>query len=230
MRASLLAVLGALTLVLAGCVHTTGGTAEPAVTPGPVADHSAVVPQDGLEKILLSVGDVNSIMGATDMDVVESSDEMGDSTADVSDPRCVGALYNAEDSVYANSGWTDLRDEVLTEPEGDSDHWVEQTAVKFASADRATDFFKASRKQWQECVGKTITVDDGSDQYDWRFGGLAITGTTLSQTASQSDSGDWSCQHALSAVGDDVVEVSACKTGVQDEALSIVGKLAANAA
>lgn len=221
MRVSGLAAFGALTIALAGCMNSTGGSARP-------ADTTSVVPKDGLDKILLSVADINSVMGTTDLDVVESSDGLGDSLGDISDPRCLGALYNAEQTVYDGSGWIDLRDEVLTEPEGDSDHWVEQTVVKFSSAERATAFLNTSTDQWQQCVGKDVTVDDGSDQYDWRFGGLTVNGTTISQAATQADGSGWPCQHALSAVADVVVEVSACKAGLHDEALTIAAKLAAN--
>lgn len=216
-----------------GCVNTTGGTARPADTLGRTTTSSSGsptrtsgAPSGRLDDVLLGVSDINAVMGSSDLDIVDSSDEMSDNASDVSDQGCLGALYNAEDAVYDGSGWTDVRDEVLTEPEGDSDHWVEQTVVQFGSSQSARAFYDKSLDQWQKCIGKDVTVDDGGDEYHWRFGGLTIKGTTMSQTATQTNSDGWACQHALGAVSDVIVETAACKLDLADEAVEIAEQIA----
>jgi hypothetical protein len=223
-RPWLAGALCAVAVLATGCVQTTGGVAKPAAG-GPTQSRQA----GDIRSILLAVDDVNRIMGATDIEVMDSANDMADHRADISDPKCLGALYNAEDSVYAGTGWKDVVDQVLTEPEDDSAHWVEQTVVEFPSAAGAKDFIQSSLKQWTDCIGKSVMVDDGEYQYHWQFEGIASVDGTISQTAKQSDGDGWACQHALSAVDTYVLEASACGLSLQDEAVDIIHALADNA-
>src|ERR1700712_4450280 len=137
--------LSVVALIASGCVQTTGGTARPADTAGPT---SSSQPGADLDGILLSVDDVNSIMGSKDMEIMDSANDMADHSADISEPKCLGALYNAEESVYDGTGWKDVVDQVLTEPEDDSAHWVEQTVVEFPSPSGAKSFVDSSFAAW----------------------------------------------------------------------------------
>jgi hypothetical protein len=224
--------LCAVVVTVVGCVNTTAGTARPAGTVSPGSSSvptKSGQPGDSLDHILLSAAEINGIMGATDMQLMDSSNDMADHSGDVSDPQCLGALYNAEDSVYNDTGWKDVADQVLTEPEDDSDHWLEQTVVQFPTAAGAKAFRDASLKQWTDCIGKYVMVDDGEYEFHWQFEGISSDNGTISQTARQSDSDNWACQHALTAVDAYIVEVSACGTALQDEAVTVVNKLAVNA-
>jgi hypothetical protein len=227
--------LCAVVVTVAGCVNTTEGTAIPqghGATAGPGSSSAPTKsgqPGDPLEHILLSAADINGIMGATDMQVMDSANDMSDHSGDVSDPRCLGALYNAEESVYNEAGWKDVVDQVLTEPEDDSNHWVEQTAVQFPTSAGAGAFRDASFDQWTDCIGRSVMVDDGEYEFHWQFEGISSDNGTVSQTARQTDSDNWACQHALTAVDAYILEVSACGTALQDEAVTIVNQLAANA-
>ena len=211
-------VLAAAAMLVAGCAHTTAGVAVPAHT-GAAA---------GLDQVLLSEADINKIMGATTMAVVDESQQMADNSGDVSDTKCLGALYNAEATVYDGAGWTDLADQVVTEPEYDSGAWVEQTAVRFDSPQRAKDFVDKSKIAWTNCIGMAVTVDTGSDQFRWRFEGVTIDGASVGQTARQDDDTGWACRHVLRVVSDVVVEVAACGMALHGEAAEIAEKIAAN--
>lgn len=221
--------LCAIVVITAGCVHTTGGTATVgAQQTSSGAPTTKPDSRDSLQRILLGVADVNAIMGATDIELMGSANDMSDHSGGISEPLCLGALYNAEQSVYDKTGWTDIVDQVLTEPEDDSSHWVEQTAVKFPSPASAQAFLDDSFTQWTDCIGKTVVVNDGEYEFNWQFEGISRVAGTISQTARQTDSDGWACQHAMSAVDSVIVEVSACGLSLQDEAVTIVGRLAAN--
>ena len=213
-------------LLASGCVQTTGGTARPADAAGPAESGQ---PGSGLGGILLSVDDINGIMGAKDIQIMDSANDMADHSVDISDPKCLGALYNAEESVYGGTGWKDVVDQVLSEPEDDSAHWVEQTVVEFPSSAAAKAFVDTSFKQWTGCVGKSVMVDDGEDEYHWQFGGVSSLDGTISQITRQTDNDGWECQHALGAVDTFVLEASTCGVSLQDEAVVIVHGLAIKA-
>ncbi|MET0897631.1 MAG: sensor domain-containing protein [Mycobacterium sp.] len=215
--------LAAIILALSGCTNVVAGTAQPGDAGGP----DGPTPGD-LAATLLSVEEINSIMGADDLEVVESSEELVDHSADISDPACLGALYNAEQVVYDNSGWTELVDEILTQPVDDPANWIEQTAVRFPSVDDASAFYESSKAQWQECISQQVSVFDGEYEYTWEFDGLTVSDTTISQSALQLDSDGWTCQHAMSAAADVVIEASACSMSPDEEAVTIVEALAKN--
>ncbi|MET0701998.1 MAG: sensor domain-containing protein [Mycobacterium sp.] len=225
--------LCAMVVIAAGCVNTTGGTAKPVgAGPGtsaaPTKPTNPGDPDSPLERFLLSVDDINTVMGTNDIELAGSANDLSDHRNDISDPQCLGALYNAEEAVYEKAGWTDVVDQVLTEPEDDSSHWVEQTVVQFPSAEAAQDFFDSSFTQWTDCIGKTVMVDDGDYEFNWQFEGISSVDGTISQTARQIDSDGWACQHALGAVKSYILETSVCGLALKDEAVSIVDRLAAN--
>lgn len=222
-RSGLLVSLVAAAVTASGCTNVVAGQAQPADAAGPDGPRSG-----DLASTLLGVEEINSIMGADDIEVVESVEEMVDHSADVSDPACLGALYNAEEQVYENSGWTEVVDEVLTEPSDDPAFWVEQTAVRFASADEAAEFYDTSKSQWQECVDQEISVFDGDYVFTWSFEAMTVADTMISQSALQLDSDGWTCQHAMSTASDVVVEASACSMNPGDEAVTITEALVKN--
>jgi hypothetical protein len=182
----------------------------------------------GLDGVLLSANEMNTIMGASHIQVVDTARNMQTTSEDLSRPDCLGALYNAEDSVYQGSGWTDVRDQVLQELKDKNAHWVEQTAVQFPGSDRASAFVNASLRSWSHCSGKQVTLTNGADVTRWDIGDLKITGRTINQIALQQAATGWGCQHALSAVSAIVIEANACSDHIGDEAVTIVDKMSAN--
>ena len=93
--------------LLAGCVSTVDGTAVRGRPAGPL--DVPVLTESQLDGLLLSIGELNGIMGSTQMKVTSELDEMTDHADEVSDPDCLGAVYGAEEPVYAGSGWTAVR-------------------------------------------------------------------------------------------------------------------------
>lgn len=227
-RAGSVSVVLATSVLLAGCVSTVSGTGVRAQGGGPHDVPPLTAAK--LDDVLLSIGELNGIMGSTRMKVTSELEEMTDHADDVSDRECLGAIYGAEEPVYAGSGWTDVRDQVAREPDADNDHWVEQTAVLYSSADEAARFFDDSRSAWQGCANSTVTVDGSSSSHLWKLGEVHTEDTLITQIATQADADGWACQHALSAASNLIVETWACSYSIGDEAATIARDMLANAA
>jgi hypothetical protein len=213
--------------LLTGCVSTVSGNAVRAQNAGlvdvPPLDESK------LDDVLLSIGEINGIMGATSMTVTSELEEMTDHSAEVSDPACLGAMYGAEEPVYAGSGWTAVRDQVMREDVTDNDHWVEQTVVLYPSADKAQKFFDDSKTMWEDCANSSMSVDDGGSSYLWELAEVTSEDALITQMTTQEDADGWACQHALSLVSNVTVEAWACGYTIVDEAATIATDMVANA-
>lgn len=222
-------LLLAASTVLAGCVSTVEGAAVRASGAGgdvPVLDDAA------LGRLVLSIGEINGIMGATGMQVAGDVDEMTDHSDGVSDADCLGAVYAAEKPVYADTGWTAVRDRVAREPEDDNQHWAELTAVLYPAAQNAQSFFDSSSQTWQGCADRSIGTNNGD--YSWAMGAVDVDVTDsgaplLTQTTEQEDAGGWQCQHALSVVSNATVEAWACGYRINGEAAELAAAMVAKA-
>jgi hypothetical protein len=228
-------VLGAIggvlaaSVLLSGCVSTTAGVA--------VRDTNAVSLKDvppldesALERVLLSIDEVNEIMGSTDIEVTSELDEMTNSSETVSDPDCLGAMFGAEEPVYDGSGWTAVRDVVARDPEEDNDHWIEQTAVLYPDAESAKRFFDESRADWENCAGSSLAVDDEDSSSLWEFGDVTAEDGLITQLAMQEDADGWGCQHAMAAVSNMTAETWTCAYSLSDDAATMAVDIVNNAA
>lgn len=224
-RALVAAALGCA--LLTSCSSTVTGQAVRAENAARV--DAAPLTENQLDDVLLSIRDINEIMGSDTMEVTGELDEMVDHSGDVSEPDCLGAIFGAEEPVYGDSGYTAVRDQVSREPDEDNAHWVEQTAVLYPSADRAQRFFDNAASMWESCAGTSISIDDGMDSYTWQIEDLSATDTVLTQITTQDDADGWECQHALSTVTNVVVEAWACSYGAGNEAADIAGQMVDNA-
>ena len=228
LRACALGGVLASVVLLSGCVGRVSGTAVRAQNVGAID----VPPLDEsqLDDVLLSIDELNGIVGSTQMKITVELEEMSDHSAEVSDPDCLGAIYGAEGPVYEGTGWTVMRDQVAREPDEDNDHWVEQTAVLYPSAENAQKFFDDSKSVWEDCAGSAISVDDADASYLWQIDNVAAKDTLITQLTTQEDADGWACQHALSVVANLTVEAWACGYSITDEAATIASDMVANAA
>jgi PknH-like extracellular domain len=229
-KACRLAVGGALaaSVLLSGCVSTVAGSA--------VRDKNAVpidVPpldESALDRALLSIGVVNGIMGSTQMKVSGELDEMTDYSDEVSDPDCLATIFGAQEPVYADSGWTAVRDQVAREPEDDNDHWVEQTAVLYPSAKAAQGLFDEVKSVWEECSGFSISVDTKTSSSLWEIEDVTAEDGLITQVVKQEDADGWECQHAIAVVSNLTAETWACGYIIIDEAATIAVDMVTKAA
>lgn len=218
----------AASVLLSGCESTVSGTAVRAQNAAPI--DVPPLTKTKLDGVLLSAGELNGIMGSTQMKVTSELEAMTDHSTKVSDPDCLGAIYGAEQPVYAGSGWTAMRDQVVREPGQDNEHWVEQTVVLYPSAQKAQKFFDDSKSSWQKCSGYSVSVDDADATYLWEIDSATAQDTLITQMTAQQDADGWGCQHALSVLSNVTVEAWACSYSVKDEAATIANDMIANAA
>jgi hypothetical protein len=183
-----------------------------------------------LADIMLTIDQLNSIIGSSDLEVVSDMEEMSDNSHAVSDPDCLGVIFGAEEQVYDGSDWTAVRDQVAREPGDEKDHWVEQTVVLYTSADDAKSFFEESNSNWEQCGGFSVAVDDAESTYIWQVDELNDKDDLISQLTTQEDSGGWECQHAMSLVSNAIVETWACAFGINDEAVEMAQEMVKSAA
>jgi hypothetical protein len=214
--------------VSSGCTSTVAGVAVRDVNAAPI--DVPLLKESQLDGVLLSLGQLNGIVGASKLKFVIDSKEMSDNSAAVSDPDCLGSMFGAEEQVYGDSQWTAVRDQVAREPGDDNDHWVEQTAVLYPSEDQAKQFVEDSTSAWRRCGGFSVAVDDDATSSIWLIDDVNVTDDVVTQMIAQEDSDGWECQHAITSVANLTVESLACAFGISDEAVTMTQKLVANAA
>jgi len=222
------AALVAAAVAASGCASTVKGVAVRDADANPTDVRP--LRESQLDEVMLSIAQLNGIAGATQMEVVLSGERMSDNSDAVSDPDCLGSIFGAEDLVYRSSDWTAVRDQVAKEPRDDNQHWMEQSAVLYTSERAAKDFVADSTAAWRGCSGFSVAVDDGATSSIWLIDDVRVDGDVVTQKVAQEDSDGWECQHALSAVANLSVETIACAFGVNDEAVSMVSAMMANAA
>ena len=209
----LLAATGVL--LLGGCSivdRVTGGSEEQTVPE---------LSESSLERVLLSEGEINEILGGEQVRVVGSTgEELSDLADGLSDEDCVGVHHTAQELVYQGAGWTSVRDEVLRDE--DSEHFVNQTVVLFRSSDQAADFFQTSMEQWRGCANSTLVETDEDGSSTWEIGDVTDVRDNVISTELELEGSRRVCQHALGVVANLAAETVACSDDISDEAESIV--------
>lgn len=227
-RARALVAIAIAIAAASGCSTTVEGVAVRAANATPKDVRPLRELQ--LDAVMLSIEELNRIVGATEMGVVVDSREMSDSAEAVSDPDCVGSIFGAEDLAYRDSGFTAVRDQVAREPGDGNEHWIEQAVVLYPTEEQATGFASAATSSWRECGGFSVVVDDELTSSIWLIADVDVRDDVVTQVVAQEDSEGWECQHAMSAVANVSIEVLACAFGIHDEAVETVNALVANAA
>jgi serine/threonine kinase PknH len=189
-----------------------------------------MVAPERMDSVLLTAPQINTIMGASNMQPGKLGEAPGSPSARLSKAECNGALYPGETPAYNGSGYTKLNWLTLSEPGDTNNHFVDQDVAAFPSADLARNFVKTSADQWKSCAGQVVTVTyDNGNTYRWTFGDVIGDAPKISQLDTQEDGGGWACQRVLSAVSNVVIDVKACGFQITDQASRIADEIAANA-
>jgi hypothetical protein len=223
----------AASVLLSGCVQMTSGSPVRAPRSTPAGPTAPALSATALDDIMLSVGDISSIVGGTGLQVSNSAQDLSDSSDSMMGKlNCLGVMYAAEKQVYAGSNWKAVRDQIIREPSDNKKHWVEQTVVLFSSWEKATDFLDKSRDEWKSCANTSVSTRGSSNaSVTWTLRQVGEPNDTeITIDMDQQNSDNWSCQHALSAMSNIIIESVACGHNITNEGEKIVQKIAHNAA
>ncbi len=219
--------VGAAIVVAVVAVALVAGSGS--TPPSPHTTAPTIAPER-LVSMLLTSPQINTMMGATNMQAGKLGQSPAEPSAQLSKPECDGALYPGETPTYDGSGYTKLNYLVLAEPGDSSDHFVDQDVAAFPSADLASAFVQTSAGQWKSCAGQNVTLTyKNGNTYRWTFGNLIGDPPKISQLDTQEDGSGWACQRVLSAVSNVVIDVRACGFHITDEGSRIADQIAANA-
>lgn len=223
-----LLVAATVSLLTTGCSLIDRVRGEPEPPPVPELSESS------LSQLLLSAGEINSIVDGPGMEAsTETSDELGSGPADISNEACLGAAFPALRPVYSGGAWTATERGSVIDSEGN--HGVLQAVVLFRSADRAQEFFESSRETFETCAGDDLEVARGTEDEArieiGPFTDVEDGGDTVIAQQLQKFDGSLDCQHALGVVANLVADVEVCfsEDSVADEAEIIVTRILATA-
>lgn len=217
-----LAATAALCCVaVGGCAVTTPGTATPA---GPVP----LTTEAALPTVLLSAADVGSTMGGGELVVTREVSAPWDDGGHLSvrsDPGCLAVAGAAQRDVYAGTGWTGMRGQVLREPPPALrwSHFATQAVVLFPTVEAASDFYARSAGSWAGCSDRELTyAAQPAPEQVWSVGPSVTDRDVLTVSRSQRSPQQWSCSRALTVRGNVAVDVEACRLdGPTDAAAAI---------
>lgn len=240
------AVAGVVLAAVMGLIATTraGGSDKPraaadrtatasgpsnqpsAVAPPPPPPATPPVPDEALPGLLLDPPAVNAIMGSHDL-VVNPKLTTAKLYIDTTDkPECGGVWANANKSVYAGSAWQSVQTQYLREQDNPR-HEVYQSVVSFPTAQTATDFVAKEAKRWPLCNGMSITTTNPeAPAQTWWIATVSQQGDMLTSVSNPEGAHGFSCQHALTARNNVVVDAEACGWDVTQQGTAIAQKIA----
>lgn len=184
-----------------------------------------------MQGLWLSPDQISAAMGTTGLRVTNTQSQMNDQAANVSDLSCRAINSDADSSVYANSGWTDVDVQVL-EDAGNIQHdnyYVEQGLVLFPSASQAAAFISSSAQLWAGCANRQFTYNRNGRPYATDdVGPVANNGGTLSATKTEQGANGWACQHALTADNNVAIDILACSYNPANSAVDVAQQIKQN--
>lgn len=197
-------------------------------TQGAKTTTTTLIPRPVVERevdaLLLSPEQINPLMGAKDMAVTKKHDVMSDDSATMQPKECLAIDGSAQVQVYANSGFTAVRDQALNDGNNFT-HYAEQAVVLFPTAKLAGVFFVASALRWPTCHQYTH-VQSGSE---WIPGPISNENGILSTIATQQNAkaGGWACGRALAIKNNVIIDVNTCSANPANSAVDIANQIAA---
>lgn len=181
--------------------------------------------------LFLSPDQISAAMGTTGLRVTNTSSQMNNQAANVPDISCRAINSDADATVYANSGWTNV-DIQLLEDAGNIAHdnyYVEQGLVLFPSASQAAAFLASSVPQWTGCANRQFTYYKNGQSYATDdVGPVSNNGGILSATKIEEGAKGWACQHALTAANNVAIDIMACSYNPANSGVQIAQQIKQN--
>ncbi|MGE2818014.1 sensor domain-containing protein, partial [Mycobacterium heidelbergense] len=206
--------------------HSNDTTTTTTTTPPPTTTPTVAIAD--LKRLLIAADQISTIMGGSAMMAEPVQENMFDDAANMSEHECVGTWLPAQAATYTGSGWDAVEAQELRAPDGQLwQHGAIQSVVGFPSPQAAQKFLTAQITAWKACAAKRFTITPpGSPAQQWTFGQFSTVDDTSSMTLTM-DGFAGSCQRAISARSNVVIDVTACQNDATNQAGTIVHDIAA---
>ena len=195
-----------------------------AAAPAPIA-------ASAMSGLWLSPDQISAAMGTTGLRVTNTSSQMNNQAANVPDISCRAINSDADATVYANSGWTNV-DIQLLEDAGNIAHdnyYVEQGLVLFPSASQAAAFLASAVQQWTGCANRQFTYYKNGQSYATdNVGPVSNNGGILSATKIEEGANGWACQHALTVANNVAIDIMACSYNPANSGVQVAQQIKQN--
>lgn len=228
------ALAAVVAIVLIVVFATQGGGRKPAAKPGGASTAEASGAAAGSEPpaetgaMLLGAADIGNVLGDPEMKVNGREDQLRKPQGSLSDEACLSAFEPFQESVYRPHDPTAIHTQVVQSP-GDV-HRVVEAVAKLPSAEKAHAFVEASAAKWRACANKAVKFTSANGKStEWTFAEVNGEAPKITQTRAETENAARTCQHALSAVGDLVIEVQACGNDINDHGARLAEQIAAKA-
>ncbi len=225
-------VLAVAVAVLAGCASTgdsgrASSSAAAKFTPMPFAAPVLVRELPGL---LLDAAEVNSLVGATDMEVVDEWSRMFGFNTPGGD--CAGAWSSTWQPAYEGSGWMGVRGRSIRKPGSEWNQVVYEAVVAFPLPEDATGFYAKQAASWKTCNGRHVderNLDKDNPRTDLQYTLEDANDTSGMLTMASQDEVEPSlaCEHALTVHNNVAVDIRACGPGLRTQAGAVASAIAA---
>ncbi|MGV9798082.1 sensor domain-containing protein [Mycobacterium sp. NPDC003449] len=216
--------IAAVCVLAAGCGESDEPTAQNTPTKPMITSFApAPVLNRALPGLLLTPEQIGAATGVGDMTVTGTQSELPDDSATMEPRECLAVDGAAQALVYADSGYTDVRD--VTLGNGDNfTHYAHQAVVLFPDAAQAKAFYDASAQQWTQCHSYSH-LQSGTQ---WEAGPISNKSGMLSVITTQleAQAGGWACGRALTARINVIVDVNTCSAKPGDSAVAIANQIA----
>jgi hypothetical protein len=216
-----LAVVG-ICILAAGCgagsdqANVKSTTTKTTLIPRPLVERE-------LDALLLNPEQINPVMGANAMAVTRKHDAMSDDSATMQPRECLAIDGVAQAQVYANSGFTAVRDRAFND--GDNfTHYAEEAVVLFPTAKQAGLFLIESYLRWPACHSYTH-LQSGTQ---WTVGPISDSDGALNTIATQQNAreGGWACGRALAVKNNVIIDINTCSPDPKNSAVDIANQIA----
>ena len=176
-----------------------------------------------LGTVLLDADEIDDVMGTSGSEVLDEGNAPDD-TIEANPPRCHGLVYIAGEIEYASTNFTAMRWRIVG---AENFGAVVEMVAQLPSVAKADEFIDEQTKAWKGCADEVITTKDkvGTSTTQDRVTEVRARPHTVIASTFTLSSG-MPCQHVLQAMSNFVLDVSACRNNVSDQAEAIASKLA----
>lgn len=150
----------------------------------------------------------SSVLIGHEIDGTRIFEKMG--SGKIVDQDCV-SLLPAMETAYQGSGFVAVREQSLQDPV--KNKRFTQSAVTFGDAAAATRYLEATKTAWEACANRSVDFGFTTLQSDhdfWSVGAVTEADGVLTFTKTQEGGDGWSCQSALTARNNVVVDLFTC--------------------